>query len=413
MGKLLVSAMNAAPELTGCGKYTGELVFEMARRGHAVEVVTTPPHYPEWKVRPPYRNRYSYETADNGARIWRAPLFLHANMGGIWRLLAPLSFAVSSAPLTLWRALRHRPDTLLSIEPTLFAAPAVLLAARLVGGRTVLHVQDLEVDAAFAVGHLRGDGMLQRLGLAFERFCLRRFDMVVTISFKMAEGIVAKGVAAERVRVVRNWIDLEHVRPLPASRAYREELGLPPDAFLALYSGNFGPKQGLDILVEAARILAGRPDIAFAIAGEGPSKPELTAAAADLPNVHFLPFQPYERLPDFLALADLHLLPQQESAGDLVLPSKLGGMLASGRPIVVTTLADTELGTFLDGASTIVPPGDPRVLAEAIARHADGSTRDTRNAQAAVAALLSAPNAMTEFENLLFAPSSLPSRFPV
>ncbi|MGO9743670.1 MAG: hypothetical protein ACLPN5_19570, partial [Roseiarcus sp.] len=117
--------------------------------------------------------------------------------------------------------------------------------------------------------------------------------------------------------------------------------------------------------------------------------------------------------PDFLALADLHLLPQQESAGDLVLPSKLGGMLASGRPIVVTTLADTELGRFLDDASTIVPPGDPQALAEAIRSHADGTTRDTRTAQAAIAALLSAPNAMTEFEGLLFEPSASPSRFQV
>ena len=84
------------------------------------------------------------------------------------------------------------------------------------------------------------------------------------------------------------------------------------------------------------------------------------AQAADLPNVRFLAFQPYARLGDFLGLADVHILPQLAAAGDLVLPSKLGGMLASGRPIVVAAEPDTELATFVADAATLVPPEDAK-----------------------------------------------------
>lgn len=403
MGKLLVSAMNHAPELTGCGKYTGELVAAMARRGHAVEVVTAPPHYPGWKVRPPYRNRYAQEERD-GARLYRCPVLVREAMGGVWRLIAPISFALSSAPVTLWRAVRFRPDTVLSIEPTLFAAPFVLLGARLAGARTVLHVQDLEVDAAFAVGHLGGAGWLKRLAGAFERFCLKRFDTIITISQRMAERIAEKGVAPDRIALVRNWVDLDHIQPLPTPLAYRDELGLPRDAFVALYSGNIGPKQGLDVVVEAARRLADRADIVFAIAGEGPSLKDLQRQAQGLANVRFLPFQPYARLPEFLSACDLHLLPQQASTADLVLPSKLGGMLASGRPILVTTEPDTELATFLDDAATIIPPGDAHLMADAVARHAAGTVADRRARCATLAALLGERGAMDLIEGLLFPP---------
>jgi len=403
MGKLLVSAMNHAPELTGCGKYTGELVAAMARRGHQVEVVTAPPHYPGWTVKPPYRNRYSREARD-GARLFRCPVLVREAMGGVWRLIAPLSFAATSAPVTVWRALRLRPDTVLSIEPTLFAAPFVLLAAKLAGARTVLHVQDLEVDAAFAVGHLGGAGGLKKLAGAFERFCLRRFDTIITISQRMAERISEKSVAPERIALVRNWVDLGHIQPMETAFAYRDELGLPRDAFVALYSGNIGPKQGLDVVVEAARRLSHRADIVFAIAGEGPSRKELQSRAEGLANVCFLPFQPYQRLPEFLSTCDLHLLPQQASTADLVLPSKLGGMLASGRPILVTAEPGTELADFLEDAATIILPGDAELMAQAIERHAAGAVADTRARCAALAATLSESSAMDLVEDILFPP---------
>ncbi|MGA2494077.1 MAG: WcaI family glycosyltransferase [Roseiarcus sp.] len=398
MAKVLIYAMNYAPEVAGVGHYTGEIGEEFVAMGHAVTVVTTVPHYPGWKVTAPYRNgRYSVETL-GGARIIRCPLILRQRMVGIWRLLAPLSFAVSSAPIALWQILRHRPDVVLCIEPTLMVAPVAVLAARLIGARTVLHVQDLEVDACFAVGHLSHIAWLEALASRLERRILAGFDRLITISAPMAERLVAKGVPAERIAIVRNWVDLDHIKPLERVSPYRAELGLSDSDRVALYSGNIGAKQGLGDVIAAARRLAARADLKFLIAGEGPAKAALEAEAAGLANVRFLPFQPYERLSDFLGLADVHILPQAADAADLVLPSKLGGMLASGRRIVVTAAPETELATFLAGAAFVVPPGDAAALAAAIEQAVDSAPEESRAARRrSLAESLSKPDCLSDF----------------
>ena len=301
---------------------------------------------------------------------------LRERMGGLWRFIAPLTFAASSAPVALWRALRFRPEVVLCVEPTLMIAPVGVLAARLVGAKAALHVQDLEVDAAFAVGHLQGKAWLKRVAAGCERGLLRRFDRVVTISGAMAERLAGKGVEADRIAVVHNWVDLDAIKPLGRASVYRDELGFGASDRIALYSGAIGAKQGFDDVIDAAERLAGRADIQFVIAGEGPAKQALAARAAPLRNVRFLPFQPYERLSEFLGLADLHILPQAGAAADLVLPSKLGGMLASGRRIVLTAASGTELERFVAGAAIVVPPSDVDALAEAIERAADDMRPD-------------------------------------
>jgi len=371
---VVVYGMNYAPEIAGVGRYTGEIAEYLAAEGMHVTVVTTPPHYPGWKVRPGYRNRYS-TAKENGVRIVRAPLVLKERMGGLWRLLAPLSFAITSAPVVFWQIVRRRPDTVFCVEPTLFAAPVAQFAARLVGAQTLLHVQDLEVDAAFAVGHLGEKGWLKKLGYGFERLTLRRFDKVITISNRMAEKLAEKGIRRERLSVIRNWVDLSHIYPMEEVSSYRAELGFTEEDFVVLYSGNIGAKQGLNVLLDAAESLKDDKSIHFVIAGEGPVKAELLARYGALGNVRFLPFQPHARLNEFLNMPDLHVLPQDRGAADLVLPSKLGGMLASGRPILVTADDQTELAEFLDGYALVTPPGEAAPLAAAVARRAE-----TRNA---------------------------------
>jgi colanic acid biosynthesis glycosyl transferase WcaI len=363
---IVIYGMNYAPEIAGVGKYTGEIAHHLAKEDAEVTVVTTPPHYPGWTVQAGYNNRYSAVRQDD-VRVLRTPLILRRNMRGIWRLIAPLSFAVSSAPVVFWQILRRRPDAVLCVEPTLLAAPVAQLAARIVKAKTVLHVQDLEVDAAFAVGHLGSRPWLKALGHAFERATLKRFDHVVTISDRMAERLVGKGIVNEKVSVVRNWVDLSHIYPLRGKSPYRSELSFRDDDFVVLYSGNIGAKQGLGILVDAARQLRAEKRIRFVVAGEGPAKAGLQAACGDLETFRFLPFQPYARLNDFLNMADLHVLPQERGAADLVLPSKLGGMLASGKPLIVTADQGTELADFLGDAAIITPPGDATALARGIA----------------------------------------------
>jgi colanic acid biosynthesis glycosyl transferase WcaI len=363
--RVIVYGMNFAPEIAGVGKYTGEIAEHLRDEGAEVTVVTTPPHYPGWRVQAGFGNRYSAATKD-GMRVLRVPLILRRNMKGIWRLIAPLSFALSSAPVIFWQILRQRPDTVFCVEPTLFAAPIAQLAAKLAGSQIVLHVQDLEVDAAFAVGHLGSKTWLKKIGYAFERLTLRGFDRVITISNRMADKLAEKGLFPDRLSVVRNWVDLSHIFPMAETSPYRAELGFGESDFVVLYSGNIGAKQGLNVLLEAAEQLSSSAHIHFVIAGEGPAKAELEKRYRHLPNLRFLPFQPYARLNEFLNMPDLHVLPQERDAADLVLPSKLGGMLASGKPILVTADAGTELAHVLGDAVAYALPGDACGLADAV-----------------------------------------------
>lgn len=402
MAKVFIYAMNYAPEIAGVGRCTGEIGDYFVAMGHEVEVVTTIPHYPGWKATAPYRNGRYVSQTQGGAKVMRCPLVLRERMGGIWRLVAPLSFTLTSAPVALWRILRLRPGTVLCVEPTLMTAPVALVAARLVGARTVLHVQDLEIDASFAVGHIVQSAWLKRFAHAWERRLLRRFDRLITISQRMAERLARKGVAVDRIAIVRNWVDLDFIRPLETVSPYRRELGLAESDRVILYSGNIGAKQGFDDVIDAARCLSRRADIKFVIAGEGPAKSALAARAADLPNVRFLPFQPYARLSEFLGVADVHILPQAADAADLVLPSKLGGMLASGRRLIVTAAPGTELASFLQDAAVVVSPGNAIVLAEAIEQAADASSEDESSMRRRLhlAARLSKRDGLRHFEAL-------------
>ncbi len=401
--KILIHGINFFPEFIGVGKYTGELAFFLAGRGHDVEVVAAPPHYPGWTVKAPYKPwRYQRE-AIGAVNVWRCPILAMPNGGGLWRALAPLSFAALAAPFVFARILLRRPDVVVCVEPTLFSAPAALLAGKLVGATTVLHVQDLEIDAAFGVSHLRGD-RLRGLAERLERALLRAFDRTVTISHKMREALVARGAPPASALVVRNWVDLNAIFPLPADRPnrFRRELGL-VGKFVALYAGHIGAKQALHVVLEAARLCRDRQDLHFVVAGEGPKKAALMERFAELPNVSFLPLQPDDRFNELLALADLHLLPQDKGVADLVLPSKLGGMLASGRPILAMVEPATELALVLEDAALLTPTGDFAAFAEGVKRAAASDLRDLVARGGDLAALLSADRLLPAFEHALVA----------
>ena len=173
------------------------------------------------------------------------------------------------------------------------------------------------------------------------------------------------------------------MRPIPpAPRRYAEwELGT---RHVALYSGNIARKQGIEVLVEAARLLAHRTDIVVVICGEGPNRAELEQRAAGLINVQLRDLQPAERMGALLSLADVHLLPQIAGAADLVLPSKLTNMLASGRPVIATTEPGTGLYAEVDGCGLITPPGDAQALAAATAALIDDPALRARMGEAAL-----------------------------
>jgi colanic acid biosynthesis glycosyl transferase WcaI len=366
--RILIYSANFAPEPTGVGKYSGEMAQWLVAHGHEVRVVAAPPYYPMWKVDrkylwPPFRREQW-----RGVDVWRALLWVPKSPTGLTRLVHLLSFAITSFPVMLWQ-IGWRPDLVLTVAPAFMCAPAGLLTARLCRARAWLHLQDFEVDVAFGMGLLKGK-RLQRIVLRIERWLLRRFDSVSTISGRMVERLLTKGVEQMRTRYFPNWVDVTRIGPM-AGGSFRSKIGISSDAIVVLFSGTLGGKQGLLVIPEAARLLAARGDIVFVVCGDGVMKPSLEAASAELPNLKFMPLQPSGRLADLLNMADIHLLPQSPDAADLVLPSKLSGMLASGRPVIATCRSGTEISGIVSHCGIVVEPENGPKLALAIEKLAD------------------------------------------
>jgi colanic acid biosynthesis glycosyl transferase WcaI len=370
--RILICSANFAPEQIGIGKYSGEMAAWLVKQGHQVRVVAAPPYYPAWKVDAAYAGQSYLREQWCGVDVFRSPLWVPASPTGITRALSLLSFAITSLPVMFGHIL-WRPEVTIAIVPSLLSAPAAWLTARLCGGEAWLHLQDLEADCAFEMGLLKAQ-WLRRLVLAFECRLLRRFDCVSTISRRMLERLAGKGVAAERLRLFPNWVDIGHVKPLAAESSYRAELGIAADSVVVLYAGTFGRKQGLMLIPEAATRLADRTDVVFVLCGEGVMREALESAADRLRNVRMIPLQPFERIGELLGIADIHLLPQSPRASDLVLPSKLSGMLASGRPVIATCNPGTELDAVVSECGVVVPPEDSQAVTEAIIKLADNPT---------------------------------------
>jgi colanic acid biosynthesis glycosyl transferase WcaI len=367
--RILVYGLNFSPELTGIGKFTGDLAPALSQKRHSVRVVTAPPYYPEWHVGHGYSAwRYITEReTDAPLIVYRSPLWVPAKPTGAKRLIHLASFAFFSVPLLL-RQLIWRPDVVIVIAPAFFCAPGGWLTARLCGARAWLHIQDFEVDAAFSLGILRHNG-LKRIVLCIERMVMRRFDRVSTISRRMIERLTDKGISPDRQVLFPNWVDIG--------------LGNEADEVLVLYSGNMGEKQGMEVLLDAAELLQSEPRLRFLLCGDGASRARLESRYHHLKNVVWMELQPLDQLNALLNAADIHALPQRADAADLVMPSKLTGMMASGRPTVAAAAAGTEIAMAVEGAGLVVPPGDARAFADAVKQLAEDAPARARLGAAA------------------------------
>lgn len=402
--RILLYGINFSPELVGIGKYSGEMAAWFAKQGDEVWVITAPPYYPEWQVQAPYRaSRFQSEQLDDKLSVLRCPLWVPAQPSGKTRILHLLSFALSSFLPLLWQAMRHRPDYIVVLEPPLFCAPMAWLAARLCAAKACLHVQDFEVDAAFDLGLLKS-ARLRRWVLAAERWMMQRFDKVFTISPRMLDKLYQKGLAQQDCGLFPNWVDTAMITPSREPNPFRQAWGIATDKIVLLYAGNIGAKQGLENVVQAAQKLRTDSRFVFVICGKGAFYSQLRELAQKVDNIHWHELQPLEKLNQLLNLADIHLLPQRADAADLVMPSKLTGMLASGKPVIATALPNTQVAEVVCKTGLVTPPGDVDALVTAILRLADDvKLRDSLGREARRYALTHLDKALIlrEFRQLL------------
>jgi colanic acid biosynthesis glycosyl transferase WcaI len=264
-----------------------------------------------------------------------------------------------------------RPDLVFSIAPSIFAAPVAAKAARAVGAASWLHFHDFEIAAAFKLNLVAGKRM-QRLAERFEARIINSFDRVSSISPKMIDYLSEKR-DDQRAFELRNWVDTRAIAPRNRETAFRDMLGLTKDDIVVLYSGSMSVKQGLEYVIEAAKELSNQKSskIIFVFCGAGPMREQLVGSAASVRNMRLLELQPASKLSDLFATADIHLIPQLPEVADLVLPSKLGGIFASGRPVIAMANQGTQLASEINGAGLAIAPADTRALIAAISHLAD------------------------------------------
>ncbi|VVN27738.1 glycosyltransferase WbuB [Pseudomonas fluorescens] len=357
--KVLLYGINYSPELTGIGKYSGEMAGWLAAQGHEVRVVTAPPYYPDWKVWHEFSSWRFCKRQEAGVTVIRCPLYVPSRPTAVKRLLHLASFSLTSA-FAVFAQLRWKPELVILVVPTLFCTPQALALAKLTGAKSVLHIQDYEVDALFGLSIAKGE-RLKRWAFALERTVLRAFDRVSTISSGMLQRAAEKGVDKEQMRFFPNWSETARFQKVSRDAELLRRLGVDPDKQVLLYSGNIGEKQGLECVIDAAEQLAERTELVFLVVGEGAGKARLLELCQqrNLSNIVFAPLQPYDDLPALLASADCHLVIQKRGAADAVLPSKLTNILAVGGNALITADPETSLGILCSefpGIATLVEP---------------------------------------------------------
>jgi colanic acid biosynthesis glycosyl transferase WcaI len=364
--RILIYSLNYAPELVGISKYNTDFAAWLTEKGYEVQVICAPPYYPQWKIQSGYSGCSYQRDCHQRTEVFRCPIWVPKKPNGLKRILHLLSFAISSLPILLWRSCVWKPDIIFVIEPPFFCLPGTLLISKLFSSKVWLHIQDLEIDAGFSLGLIPRLEAFKSIVFSLEHWLLCRVSFLSTISEEMLQRIQSKGISKNSITLFPNWVDTHAIKPYAHTSPLRAELRLDAKQIICLYAGNLGAKQGLEILINAARQLQGHTNITFVIAGEGSMRQTLMEQADNLPNIKFLDLQPDERFNDLLNMADIHLLPQSLEAAALVLPSKLKAMFASGRPVISTTATDTQLAQLVTNRGINVQPGNVEQFSKAI-----------------------------------------------
>lgn len=364
--RILIYSYNYYPEPIGIAPLMTELAEGLVKRGHEVRVVTAMPNYPERQIYQEYRGKWYLNEYKNGVQIQRSYVWIRPQPNLLDRVLLDASFVVTSFVPAL---IGWRPDVILSTSPSLPSCVPVALLGWLRACPVILNLQDILPEAAVHVGLLKNKLLIQLFTL-LEKFAYRTASKISVIADGFVDNLRGKGVEADKIVQIPNWVDVNFIRPLPKEDNPFRALHNLNGKFVVLYSGNIALTQGLESVVKAASVLRHIPDIVFVIVGEAKGlqrlQQECLHCGAD--NVLLLPFQPRKDLPQMLSAADVGLVVQKKNVVSFNMPSKIQVLLASGGALVASVPDNGTAARAIrqSGGGIIVPPEDPQALAMAI-----------------------------------------------
>ena len=358
--RIVVWGINYPPERTGIAPCNGALCEFLAEMGNDVTMLTTFPYYPAWRKQTKDADKLFGSETLNGVQVVRCWHYVPSRPNPLKRILHELSFVAVSFLRLLFASC---PDLLIVVSPPLLLGVAARAVCLLRGGRYLMHVQDLQPDAAIRLGMVRSKALIDLFRRA-ECTAYRGAWRASAISRSMLEALLTRGVPEDKLLYFPNGV--QPPRSVSVGR-FRELNRFGPDKFLVVYSGNLGVKQGLQTLIDARKILRNR-SIELIICGEGAEKERLLAAASGLPNVWFKGLLDEQSYQEMLADADLTVIPLMAGSGNSFFPHKLLSSCAAGKPVLAVCDPESELARTvrMNRCGVVVPPQNPQYLAQTL-----------------------------------------------
>lgn len=337
----------------------------LLERGHQVTVITGFPNYPYGNIYPGYRQRLWRREFQAGVEIIRLPLYPDHSLSAVRRTLTYLSFAFSA--FLLGPLFSGKADVMWVYHPPLTIGIPALWLSLVHRIPFVYEIQDMWPETVVASGMLN-TGLPIRMLSQFARFVYRRANAITVISKGFMANLEAKGVTADKITVIPNWVDVTTYRPVERDTKFGEIHRL-TGRFNVIFAGAMGPAQGLNTVIEAAEYLRDLSDVQFVLIGDGVDLPALKAMAVgkNLTNMLFIERQPAEQMPYFFAWGDALLVQlRNDPLFHMTIPSKTLAYMACGRLIICAVPGDGSEVIRQFGAGLICEPDNPVALANVI-----------------------------------------------
>jgi len=366
--RILLPIIQFPPDVNPTGLLMAQLGEGLAARGHEVSVITAFPHYENFRVWDEYRGKLVQRGRYHNMAVVRLYVYAPGNKSMRNRLLSYLSY---NALATIAGAVsRGGWDVILCPNGSFFTGISAWLLEKMKSAPFIYNVQDLYPDVPVRAGQLRNPYAIAALR-SMEQFMYRKAAHISVITPAMRENLLAKGVPADKMTVIPNFVDTDFIRPLAKDNDFARAHGL-ADKFVVSYAGSLGYVYDLETLLDAASLLSAQKDMLFLIVGHGVAKSELEKKARELKlaNVRFMPFQPRESLPWLRASSDIQVSLYKNGAAHDSFSSKIYEIMASARPLLVSAEAGSGVEQLVESAQcgVCVRPGNAEQLAEAIGK---------------------------------------------
>jgi colanic acid biosynthesis glycosyl transferase WcaI len=333
--------MTFAPDHSGIALYATDFAVYAAEQGHEVTMVTGFSWYPKWQKRPEDRGKLFRTDFYKGIKVLRGYLYVPKKVTTLTRMVQEVSF-LAFAFINFIRA--GRQDAIVLFTTPINLGLLGVLFRKLWGAKLIINVQDLQLDAAKSLGMLGKLPIVETMG-ALEKYSYRKSDLVASISTAMIDLIKQKGIKDEKVYLWPNWISVAEANGQGEQHAFRKKFPQYKDKVIVGYAGNVGIKQGLSVLIDLCKRFEAQPNLIFLIIGQGGDIDNLKryAQQQQVKNLDFIDFLSQEDYYHFLTDADIVFLSQKKDSGDVYFPSKLLGIMAKEKLIMVSADRESEI----------------------------------------------------------------------